>query len=91
MLNTNALSKGFDSSDSINQHFIYMKAEGVLDAKTNDRYERQVKSTILGRLSRHLWNDKNKADLLMKELNEDISNRLSPIELVDSILKEEKY
>ena len=93
VLNTNALSNtGIDSLlDSINQHFSYMKTEGVLDAKTNDRYERQVKSTILGRISRHLWNDKNKADLLTKELNKDISNRLSPIELVDSILKEEKY
>ena len=93
VLNTNALSNtGIDSLlDSINQHFSYMKTEGVLDAKTNDRYERQVKSTILGRISRHLWSDKNKADLLIKELNKDISNRLSPIELVDSILKEEKY
>ena len=68
-----------------------MKTEGVLAIKTNDRYERQVKSTILARLSHFLWSDKNKADLLIKELNKDISNRLSPIELVDSILKEEKY
>ena len=93
ILNTNALSNtGIDSFlDSINEHFRYMKTEGVLVTKTNDRYERQVKSTILARLSNYLWNDNKKTDLLTKELNKDISNRLSPIELVDLILKEEQY
>ena len=59
--------------------------------KINDRYHRQVKSIIQNRYEKHLWKDDEKADQLEKELSKKIKDRLSPIELVDIILKNEKY
>ena len=75
----------------IDNHFEYLNDGGHLLRKINDRYHRQVKSIIQSRYEKHLWKDDAKADQLEEELLKKIKDRLSPIELVDIILKNEKY
>ena len=93
VLMTNALkSEGVDKLiESIDNHFQYLNDGGHLLRKINDRYHRQVKSIIQNRYEKHLWKDDAKADQLEKELSKKIKDRLSPTELVDIILKNEKY
>ncbi len=93
VLKTNALSnEGTDELlDSINSHFKFMKKEEILKEKNNDRYQRQVKSIIQNRFSEHFWAENSKHDLLSIEIKKEISERLSPVDLVDNILKNEKY
>ena len=93
VLMTNALkSEGVDELiKSIDNHFQYLNDGGHLLRKINDRYHRQVKSIIQNRYEKHLWKDDEKVDQLEKELSKKIKDRLSPIELVDIILKNEKY
>ena len=93
VLKTNALSnEGTDELlDSINSHFKFMKKEEILKEKNNDRYQRQVKSIIQNRFSEHFWAENSKHELLSIEIKKEISERLSPVDLVDNILKNEKY
>ncbi|SVC62005.1 uncharacterized protein METZ01_LOCUS314859, partial [marine metagenome] len=43
------------------------------------------------RYDNHFWSNKSKNSLLSSELSKDIEKRLSPIDLVEIILKDEKY
>ena len=93
VIKTNALNnEGTDElAASIDTHFRFMKKEGILKEKNNDRYHRQVKSIIQDRYDKHFWTDKSKDSLLYNQLSKDIKKRLSPIDLVEIILKDEKY
>ena len=93
VLMTNALnSDGVDKLiDSIDKHFLYLNDNERLLKKNNDRYRRQVKSIIQNRYEKHLWEDDIKVKKLDEELSKEIKDRLSPIELVDVVLKNEKY
>ena len=93
VLKTNALNnKGTDELVAgIQDHFTYMKKEGILKEKINDRYQRQIKSIIQDRYDNYFWSDKSKKSLLSSELSKDIKKRLSPTDLVEIILKDEKY
>jgi len=93
VLKTNALSnKGTDELvTGIQDHFTFMKKEGIIKEKINDRYQRQIKSIIQYRYDNHFWSDKSRNSLLSGELSKDIKERLSPIDLVEKILKNEEY
>ena len=93
VINTNALNnEGTDELiDSISTHFKFMKEEGILKEKNNDRYQRQVGSIIQNRYNKYFWADESKHDFLSVELKKEITERLSPIDLVEIILKNEKY
>ena len=93
ILMTNALSgEGVEELiNSIDKHFKYLSKGGHLLRKINDRYRRQVKSIIQNRYEKHLWKDDAKAHQLEEQLSKKIKDRLSPIELVDIVLKDEKY
>ena len=93
VLMTNSLSgEGVrELIDSVDEHFRYLSEGGSLLEKMNDRYRRQVKSIIQNRYEKHLWKDDAKTDQLEKELSKKIKDRLSPVELVDIVLKDEKY
>jgi len=93
VINTNALNnEGTDQLlDSINSHFKFMKEHGMLKEKNNDRYQRQIRSIIQNRYHKYFWSDESKHDLLSIELKKKIPERLSPIDLVEIILKNEKY
>ena len=72
-------------------HFKFMKKEGMLNKKTNDRYQRQVRAIVESRYSKYFWGSEDRLELLSLELNKQISSRLSPLELVEIILKDEDY
>ena len=93
VLMTNALSgEGVEELiNSIDKHFKYLSKGGHLLRKINDRYRRQVKSIIQNRYEKHLWKDDAKAHQLEEQLSKKIKDRLSPIELADIVLKDEKY
>ena len=93
VLKTNALNnEGTDELVTVIQdHFTFIKKEGILKEKINDRYQRQIKSIIQDRYDNHFWSDKSKNSLLSRELSKDIKERLSPTELVEIILKDENY
>jgi LAO/AO transport system kinase len=93
VLKTNALNnEGTDELVTVIQnHFTFIKKEGILKEKINDRYQRQIKSIIQDRYDNHFWSDKSKNSLLSRELSKDIKERLSPIDLVEIILKDENY
>ena len=93
IVKTNALNdEGTDELlDSIESHLQFMEKEGALKKKTDDRYQRQVRSIVQGRYNKYLWGDKKKLDLMSSELDKEVSNRISPADLVDSILKDENY
>ena len=93
VIKTNALSnKGTDELvTGIQDHFTFMKKEGIIKEKINDRYQRQIKSIIQDRYDNHFWSDKSRNSLLSGELSKDIKERLSPIDLVEKILKNEEY
>ena len=93
VLMTNALSsEGVEELiNSIDKHFKHLSKGGNLLKKINDRYRRQVKSIIQNRYEKYLWKDDAKAHQLEEQLSKKIKDRLSPIELVDIVLKDEKY
>ena len=93
VLKTNALNnEGTDELVTVIQdHFTFIKKEGILKEKINDRYQRQIKSIIQDRYDNHFWSDKSKNSLLSRELSKDIKERLSPTDLVEIILKDENY
>ena len=93
VLMTNALSgEGVEELiNSIDKHFKHLSKGGHLLKKINDRYRRQVKSIIQNRYEKHLWKDDAKAHQLEEQLSKKIKDRLSPIELADIVLKDEKY
>ena len=93
VLMTNALSsEGVEELiNSIDKHFRHLSKGGDLLKKINDRYRRQVKSIIQNRYEKYLWKDDAKAHQLEEQLSKKIKDRLSPIELVDIVLKDEKY
>ena len=93
VLMTNALSgEGVEELIySIDKHFKHLSKGGHLLKKINDRYRRQVKSIIQNRYEKHLWKDDAKAHQLEEQLSKKIKDRLSPIELADIVLKDEKY
>ncbi len=93
IVKTNALNNEGTNEllDSIESHLQFMKKEGSLKKKTDDRYQRQVRSIVQGRYDKYLWGDKKKLDLMSSELDKEVSNRISPTDLVDSILKDENY
>ena len=93
VLKTNALNnEGTDELVAgIQDHFTFIKKEGILKEKINDRYQRQIKSIIQDRYDNHFWSDKSKNNLLSRELSKDIEERLSPTDLVEMILKDENY
>jgi len=93
VLKTNALNnEGTDELVAgIQAHFTFIKKEGILKEKINDRYQRQIKSIIQNRYDNYFWDNKSKNSLLSSELSKDIKERLSPIDLVEIILKDEKY
>ena len=93
VLKTNALNnEGTEELVTVIQdHFTFIKKEGILKEKINDRYQRQIKSIIQDRYDNHFWSDKSKNSLLSRELSKDIKERLSPTDLVEIILKDENY
>ncbi len=93
VLKTNALNnEGTDELISkIQAHLTFIKKEGILKEKINDRYQRQIKSIIQNRYNKYFWTNKSKNNLLSGELSKDIKDRISPIDLVEKILKDEKY
>ena len=93
VIRTNALSDmGTDDFlINIESHFKFMKKEGMLNKKTNDRYQRQVRAIVESRYSKYFWGSEDRLELLSLELNKQISSRLSPLELVEIILKDEDY
>ena len=93
VIKTNALSnEGTDELlDSIDAHFKFMKEGQILIKKNNDRYQRQVKAIIQNRFSEHFWAENPKHDLLSIETKKEIKERMSPVDLVEIILENEKY
>ena len=93
VLKTNALNnEGTDELISeIQAHLTFIKKEEILKEKINDRYQRQIKSIIQNRYDKYFWTNKSKNNLLSGELSKDIKDRISPIDLVEKILKDEKY
>lgn len=93
VLKTNALNnEGTDELVTVIQdHFTFIKKEGILKEKINDRYQRQIKSIIQDRYDNHFWSDKSKNSLLSRELSKDIKERMSPTDLVEIILKDENF
>jgi len=93
VIKTNALSnEGTDELlDSIDAHFEFMKESQILMKKNNDRYQRQVKAIIQNRFSEHFWAENPKHDLLSIETKKEIKERMSPVDLVEIILENEKY
>ena len=93
IVKTNALTdEGVDELlINIESHLQFMVQEGTLKEKTNDRYQRQVRSIVQSRYSNHLWGSKDKLKLISSELDKEISDRIPPVDLVEIILKDENY
>ena len=93
IIKTNALTKeGVDELlNNIDSHLQFMKKEGTLKRKTNDRYQRQVRSIVQSRYNKYLWRDEEKLKLMSSELDKEILERTSPTDLVEIILKDEIY
>ena len=93
IIKTNALTEeGVDELlNNIDSHLEFMKTEGTLKKKTNDRYQRQVRSIVQSRYNKYLWRDEEKLKLMSSELDKEILERTSPTDLVEIILKDESY
>ena len=93
VLKTNAMNEdGVDDFiKNILDHFDFMKKSGILEEKNNDRYRRQVKSIVRNRYEGHLWKDENKIGMLDDEISKEFKARVSPNDLADIILKDERY
>ena len=93
IIKTNALTdEGIDELlINIESHLKFMEKEGTLKEKTNDRYQRQVRSIVQSRHSKYLWGSEDKLKLMLSELDKEISNRIPPVDLVEIILKDENY
>ena len=74
--------------DFIGSHFQYLKDEGNLTKKVNDRYIKQVKSTIHNYYDTKLWSQKSKIKVLEDQLSKPIQDRKSPSDLAEIILKD---
>ena len=93
VLTTNALSSAGveELIESIKGHFQYLNNDGHLLKKINDRYRRQVRTIIKNRYEKHIWKDNKKSNQLEDEILKQVKQRLSPIDLADTILKDEGY
>jgi len=93
IIKTNALTEeGVDELlNNIDSHLQFMEKEGALKEKTDDRYQRQVRSIVQSRYNKYLWADEEKLKLMSSELDKEISERTSPTDLVEIILKDENY
>ena len=93
VLTTNALSSAGveELIESIKGHFQYLNDDGHLLKKINDRYRRQVRTIIKNRYEKHIWKDNKKSNQLEDEILKQVKQRLSPIDLADTILKDEGY
>ena len=93
VLTTNALSSAGveELIESIKGHFQYLNNGGHLLRKINDRYRRQVRTIIKNRYEKHIWKDDKKSNQLEDEILKQVNQRLSPIDLADTILKDEGY
>jgi len=77
--------------ESIKGHFQYLNNDGHLLKKINDRYRRQVRTIIKNRYEKHIWKDNKKSNQLEDEILKQVKQRLSPIDLAVTILKDEGY
>ena len=93
VLMTNSLSSAGveELIESIKRHFQYLNNDGHLLKKINDRYRRQVRTIIKNRYEKHIWKDNKKSNQLEDEILKQVKQRLSPIDLADTILKDEGY
>ena len=93
VLTTNALSSAGveELIESIKGHFQYLNDDGHLLKKINDRYRRQVRTIIKNRYEKHIWKDNKKSNQLEDEILKQVKQRLSPIDLAVTILKDEGY
>ena len=93
VLMTNSLSSAGveELIESIKGHFQYLNDDGHLLKKINDRYRRQVRTIIKNRYEKHIWKDDKKSNQLEDEILKQVNQRLSPIDLADTILKDEGY
>lgn len=80
-----------DVIESLHSHIDYLSQEKLLIKKINDRYKIQVNSLIVERFKSYFWKKDKRNDMLVEEMKKKIKDRMSPLEFVDRIAKNEKF